>query len=492
MLASLAGQIIKAGFACVVSASLIVGFVPTNMAVASENESDGCAVERAVDGARTITLGAEVTGTFAALSAATVYYRFNLSEGGLFSVEGVNTEHYSWSNAISSSSESTAVTLRVYDGQGNELDEEAFSHNSVTDQCNFEYETYLSRGTYYLSFSVRTGLWGTWLSGDGAHTFTASLEPADETYPEAQAGDNDTLRDATPAALWTTVQGVLGLGDDRDFYSFTIDKAMPTYFGMNAEFEDCRAYVYDGRGNEVARIDLADYWEETVGVSVYISNALWLEAGTYYVCFEARSDERGAYMLIVDPHAFSDVTPSAWYYESVSRAFDAGIMNGYAGTDSFGPNDPLTREQAATVMWNALGNGDLSAPAAPLSDVVQGQWYAPYVNWAYENELMSGYGGMTLFGVGGPLTREQFATVLANAAGASTGSASTSILGQYRDGASVSGWARQTMAWAVDRGILSGVAMPDGTRELQPTRTVTRAEMATMVMNAIDAGVIEG
>lgn len=51
---------------------------------------------------------------------------------------------------------------------------------------------------------------------------------------------------------------------------------------------------------------------------------------------------------------FSDVSYGSWYYDAVAAASDLGVMNGY-GDGTFGPDDPLTREQFATIIANAAG-----------------------------------------------------------------------------------------------------------------------------------------
>lgn len=165
-------------------------------------------------------------------------------------------------------------------------------------------------------------------------------------------------------------------------------------------------------------------------------------------------------------------------------------MKGYDGTTLFGPDDGLMREQAATVVWNLMGDGDVSRPEAPQADVDQSQWYAPYVNWAVDSKVMDGYSEDD-FGVGDSLTREQFAAVVAKAVGADVDSADQAALGAFPDADGVSGWARATMAWAVEAGVLNGVETEDGSRELQSTRELTRAEMAAMMVNAIEVGVLD-
>lgn len=187
---------------------------------------------------------------------------------------------------------------------------------------------------------------------------------------------------------------------------------------------------------------------------------------------------------------FTDVSGEDWFYGEVRMANLLGLMKGYDGTTLFGPDDGLMREQAATVMWNLMGDGDVSRPEAPQADVDQSQWYAPYVNWAVDSKVMDGYSEDD-FGVGDSLTREQFAAVVAKAVGADVDSADQAALGAFPDADGVSGWARATMAWAVENGVLNGVETEDGSRELQSTRELTRAEMATMMVNAIEVGVLD-
>ena len=188
---------------------------------------------------------------------------------------------------------------------------------------------------------------------------------------------------------------------------------------------------------------------------------------------------------------FTDIDQAQWYHFAIDWVVENGVMKGIGGTTLFAPDDDLLREQAATVMWNIMAEGDLEAPAAALSDVAQGEWYAPYVNWAVEAAVMEGHGGTDRFGVGEALTREQFAAVVAKATKADVSAADATALEGFTDSESVSEWAQATMAWAVEAGVINGVALSDGTLELQGSREITRAEMAMMIKNAVDEGVLE-
>ena len=187
--------------------------------------------------------------------------------------------------------------------------------------------------------------------------------------------------------------------------------------------------------------------------------------------------------------AFEDVDLTMWYHDAIDWALEMGAMNGYED-GTFGPTDPLAREQAAGVLWNLLGNKDTSAPAATHADVDQNAWYTDAVNWAVANGYMNGYDGTDRFGIGNALTREQFACVIANAAGADLDAADSSAMSKLPDAGAVSDWAEDAMAWAVDLGVINGVETDNG-RELQPGRTISRSEMAAMIMNAVACGALD-
>ena len=236
-------------------------------------------------------------------------------------------------------------------------------------------------------------------------------------------------------------------------------------------------------GYELAQLTVADEDGDALELT---ENA----DGTY--SFEMPAGDVTVHASFADAweNPFTDLSEDHWGYGAVRTANLLGLMKGYDGTTLFGPDDGLMREQAATVMWNLMGAGDVSRPEAPQADVDQSQWYAPYVNWAVDSKVMDGYSEDD-FGVGDSLTREQFAAVVAKAVGADVDSADQAALDAFPDADGVSGWARATMAWAVENGVINGAEAEDGTRELQATRELTRAEMATMMVNAIEVGVLD-
>lgn len=151
---------------------------------------------------------------------------------------------------------------------------------------------------------------------------------------------------------------------------------------------------------------------------------------------------------------FADVPASAWYCDAVEYVYENGLMSGVSG-GRFAPNDTLTRAMLVQTLYAMEGRP--AAASAGFADVASGDWYASAVNWAAANGVVSGV-SETGFGPNNALTREQLALILYRFAQYKgydvTG---TSDLTAYADGSSVSNWAAEAMSWAVNAGLISGV-----------------------------------
>lgn len=106
---------------------------------------------------------------------------------------------------------------------------------------------------------------------------------------------------------------------------------------------------------------------------------------------------------------FTDIKETAWYYDSISRAYQNNLVFGTSETQ-FRPNDLLTREQAAMIFYNWSG-ADEKYDSCSFIDVKTGSWYCNAVEWAYRNEIMLGV-GKGRFGVGDYITRQDLVTVI--------------------------------------------------------------------------------
>ena len=112
---------------------------------------------------------------------------------------------------------------------------------------------------------------------------------------------------------------------------------------------------------------------------------------------------------------------------------------------------------AATVIWRLAGEPEVDY-AVPFADVEEGQWYTEAVRWAASTGITTGYGGTDLFGTDDPVTREQFATMLSRfAQAAGLAPVEPGDLSAFSDAAKVSEWGAEGMAWAVGAGVVRGV-----------------------------------
>ena len=114
---------------------------------------------------------------------------------------------------------------------------------------------------------------------------------------------------------------------------------------------------------------------------------------------------------------FSDVDAGDWYAEAAAYCRDNGLMAGTGGT-TFSPDTPMTRGMLVTVLYRLAGSPSLEDEnlGYPFADVPGDSWYAAGVYWARLNGVVSGYSDSN-FGPNDPLTREQLATILWRYAG---------------------------------------------------------------------------
>ena len=113
--------------------------------------------------------------------------------------------------------------------------------------------------------------------------------------------------------------------------------------------------------------------------------------------------------------AFTDLgSAEAWYHEAVDYVLKSGLMDGF-GNGLFGPDHPLTRAQFAQILYNKEGRPAVTG-GSTFADVATNAWCAPAVAWAVEQGIAGGYGN-GLFGPDDNITREQLAVMLWRYAG---------------------------------------------------------------------------
>lgn len=153
---------------------------------------------------------------------------------------------------------------------------------------------------------------------------------------------------------------------------------------------------------------------------------------------------------------FADVSAGSWYYDAVEFVWSNGIMDG-VGSGLFAPNQVLTRDMLVTVLWRIDGAPDVSA-ALPFDDVADGSWYTDAVRWAASNGIVDGT-GETSFSPDDKITREQLAVILWRYAGYKSCDTTGGVdLTDFADRGSVSAYALRAMRWAVAERLVTGVA----------------------------------
>ena len=110
---------------------------------------------------------------------------------------------------------------------------------------------------------------------------------------------------------------------------------------------------------------------------------------------------------------FADVQMDDWFYNAVVYVVKNGLMNGVTNTQ-FSPDTATTRGMIVTILYRMAGKP--TADGTSFADVEQDAYYADAVAWAAESGIVMGYGDGT-FGPNDSITREQMAAMLYRYAG---------------------------------------------------------------------------
>ena len=179
--------------------------------------------------------------------------------------------------------------------------------------------------------------------------------------------------------------------------------------------------------------------------------------------------------------AFGDLTATAWYHDGVHYCVEKGLMHGISA-DKFLPDGSVTRAQLAAILWRLEGSPKTTG-AVRFGDTAGGAWYTEAVRWAAGCGVVKGYDN-GCFGPNDAVTREQMAAILYryaqhNGYDVSAGK-DTNIL-SFNDAFTVSEYAIPAMQWACGSGMVRGIAQKGGML-LAPMDTTTRAQTATLLM----------
>ncbi len=145
------------------------------------------------------------------------------------------------------------------------------------------------------------------------------------------------------------------------------------------------------------------YGDDHFGPDTELTRAEALKIALVAFDFEIATD--------VTEESFKDVELTAWYAPYIQTGKAAGIASGF-GTDMFLPNKQISRAEALKMIATAakVSEADFTAEESDFSDVAKDAWYIPYIEWAVEKKIVSGYPNGT-FGPNQGITRAEFSKI---------------------------------------------------------------------------------
>lgn len=176
---------------------------------------------------------------------------------------------------------------------------------------------------------------------------------------------------------------------------------------------------------------------------------------------------------------FSDVKQTDWYYEEVAAAYTSGLFTG-TNQGTFEPKKGMTRAMFVTVVGRLAGIDVKEYSGTTFPDVKAKDWFAPYVLWAAKNKVVNGYGDGR-FGPNDTITREQAATIINNYLATLTDVKlpdTSAVMASYTDQGKISSWARK----GVDEMRRTGLLVGNAQGEFMPQAIIDRASAATLLL----------
>lgn len=185
--------------------------------------------------------------------------------------------------------------------------------------------------------------------------------------------------------------------------------------------------------------------------------------------------------ITVSPaYVHNDVTPDHWAYTAVEYCYAHNIVSGISPTE-FGRDNQIRRGDFMLMLYNALGK-PATNHKADFTDVSESDYYYTALSWAQEAGLATGTGNGA-YSPTDPVTREQAFTILRQALplmGKNCPDGDLSVLDQFSDRDQIADYAKVHTATLVSQGLVSGKG--DG---IDPQGNLTRAEMAAILYKAI-------
>ena len=174
--------------------------------------------------------------------------------------------------------------------------------------------------------------------------------------------------------------------------------------------------------------------------------SMWVKNVSEIIIGEETGDISGGY---------TDVDEGSFGYAGIMDMTARGLMNGIGG-GKFDPDGSVTRAQAATIFWRMSGSPVVNYSMS-FEDVGEGAWYAEAVRFCASERVINGY-SETAFGPDDAVTREQLACLIFRYAAANGLDAVTLEENlHFADSGDISEYAVTALNWCVGRGLIDGL-----------------------------------
>lgn len=296
------------------------------------------------------------------------------------------------------------------------------------------------------------------ISGATSATYTCSAEDIGELISCAVSDSGDNSRDGTISSDAQTIgkKVVTVKADDK---SMVLGAELPeltvSYTGFvyadteEDVIETVASAKTDTDGKTAGNFDIEIDTEAELSTEAGDLYTLEYETGTLTVFVPSFPEEQ----------FFVDIDEGDWFYDDVAYVFNKKLMLGTDDTH-FSPELEVTRGMIATILWRIAGEPRATS-GNPFSDVAAGSYFEAAVAWAAENKIVEGYGNGK-FGPEDSITREQFAAILYRYCDVKGLDASSQTdLSAFKDAENISDFALPAVKWAVAAGLLKGY--DDGT-----------------------------
>ncbi len=244
-----------------------------------------------------------------------------------------------------------------------------------------------------------------------------------------------------------------GGGGSSSLYTITVDKSpygtisIPTHYAHKNQ--SVSVTIKPNDGYMLKRLSITDKKGKTIPVTSINNRYTFTMPGcNVTISAEFKPEEY--------PFPFIDVTDDNWFFDAVSYVYTEGMMNGTSHT-TFSPRQATTRGMIVTILWRAENCPQVNIDTA-FSDVTKGKYYHAAVSWANANGIVKGCGN-GLFGPNDRITREQMAAILYRYAQYNNLDVSPCAdLSRYSDAEQISPYAENALSWAIAEKLMIGTS----------------------------------